>query len=268
MILEGIVTSLGSQGELNVAPMGPIVDEAFSKLVLRPFRTSRTYENLKRRPYGVFHVVDDVLLLARAAIGDLPDPPEHFAAHKVPGRVLASACRWYEFEVDSCDDREERTRIEAHVVHSGRLRDVFGFNRAKHAVLEAAILATRLHLVPRAQIAADFERLRILVDKTAGPQEREAFKRLERFVESSGGSVPDEIMITTGARLHFGLFAHGQPGGLLEKGTGSEQHGEISPKTARCGVPVPLFQQAARLREFGGIGAMIERPGFVIRAVR
>jgi beta-RFAP synthase len=234
MILEGIVTSLGSQGELNVAPMGPVVDEAFSKLVLRPFRTSRTYENLKRRPYGVFHVVDDVLLLARAAIGDLPDLPEHFAAHMVPGRVLASACRWYEFEVDSCDDREERTRIEARVVHSGRLRDFFGFNRAKHAVLEAAILATRLHLAPRAQIAAEFERLRTPVDKTAGPQEREAFERLVRFVESSGGNVPEEIVVTTGARLHFGLFAHGQAG----------------------------------YREFGGIGAMIDRPGFVIRAVR
>jgi len=62
MILEGIVTSLDQHGKLNVAPMGPIVDETFDTLVLRPFRTSRTYENLTARPYGVFHVVDDVLL--------------------------------------------------------------------------------------------------------------------------------------------------------------------------------------------------------------
>ena len=185
MILEGIVTSLDRQDVLNVAPMGPIVDEPLTRLVLRPFRSSRTYENLKQRPCGVFHVVDDVLLLARAAIGEVRVPPETFPAKKVPGRVLASACRWHEFEVDSCDDREERTRIEARVVHTGRLRDFFGFNRAKHAVLEAAILATRVHLLPRAHITAEFERLSVIVDKTAGPKEREAFEQLTRYVESA-----------------------------------------------------------------------------------
>ena len=56
MILEGIVTSLDNAGELNVAPMGPIVDEAMSTILLRPFQTSRTYRNLKEHPQGVLHV--------------------------------------------------------------------------------------------------------------------------------------------------------------------------------------------------------------------
>ncbi|HLJ09912.1 MAG TPA: DUF447 domain-containing protein, partial [Planctomycetaceae bacterium] len=99
MILEGIVTTLDRQGELNVAPMGPLVDEAFATLELRPYQTSRTYHNLKAHPQGVFHVVDDVLLLAQAAIGELTEVPESFAARKIAGRVLASACRWYEFEI-------------------------------------------------------------------------------------------------------------------------------------------------------------------------
>jgi hypothetical protein len=184
MILEGIVTSLDQDDELNVAPMGPIVDEAFATLVLRPFRTSRTYQNLKARPYGVFHVVDDVLLLARAAIGELSVVPESFAAERIAGRVLASACRWYEFEIDACDDSRERTEMRARVVHCGRLRDFWGFNRAKHAVLEAAILATRLHLVPAGKAAEEFERLRTIVEKTAGPREREAFELLERHARS------------------------------------------------------------------------------------
>jgi hypothetical protein len=182
MILEGIVTSLSKNDELNVAPMGPIVDETFATLVLRPFRTSQTYQNLKARPYGVFHVVDDVLLVARAAIGDLPEIPANFSAERVAGRVLSSACRWYEFEVASCDDSHERTQMQARVVHAGRLRDFFGFNRAKHAVLEGAILATRLHLVSPAEVRSELERLRIIVEKTAGPQEQEAFALLERYV--------------------------------------------------------------------------------------
>lgn len=185
MILEGIVTSLAAAGELNVAPMGPIVDETMSRLVLRPFRTSRTFQNLKARPCGVFHVTDDVLLLSQAAIGQLPQIPEHFPAEKVAGAVLAGACRWYEFEVERCDESQERSRIEARVVHCGRLRDFFGFNRAKHAVLEAAILATRIHLLPAREIAGEFDRLRAVVDKTAGPHEHEAFELLESYVRSA-----------------------------------------------------------------------------------
>jgi hypothetical protein len=189
MILEGIVTSLSQHDALNVAPMGPIVDETFATLVLRPFRTSQTNHNLKVRPYGVFHVVDDVLLLARAAIGELAEVPPTFPAERVAGRVLSAACRWYEFEITSCDDSRERTEMEAQVVHCGRLRDFFGFNRAKHAVLEGAILATRLHLVSPAEVRGEFERLRTIVEKTAGPQEREAFALLERHVRLPGSTV-------------------------------------------------------------------------------
>lgn len=186
MILEGIVTSLDENDELNVAPMGPIVDDAFTMLTLRPFRTSRTYQNLKVRPQGVFHVVDDVLILAQAAIGELFSVPATLPATQIAGRVLADACRWYEFEIDECDDSQERTRMLARVVHCGRIRDFFGFNRAKHAVLEGAILATRLHLIPNGEILNEFERLRVIVHKTAGPREREAFELLERYVRQAG----------------------------------------------------------------------------------
>src|SRR5215813_9315826 len=119
MILEGIVTSLDAHDAVNVAPMGPIVNDTWQTLLLRPFRTSQTYQNLKARPFGVFHVIDDVLLLARAAIGELHEMPPAFTAERVPGRVLSGACRWYEFEIDSCDDSGERTALKARVVHSG-----------------------------------------------------------------------------------------------------------------------------------------------------
>lgn len=182
MILEGIATTVDCHKALNVAPMGPIVDESLTRLRLRPFRTSQTYRNLKSHPFGVFHVVDDVLLLARAAIDQFQAVPETFPAEKIRGCVLADACRWYEFEVDSLDDSRERIEIEARVVHTGRLRDFFGFNRAKHAVLEAAILATRVHLLSRDDILAEFARLQVPVDKTAGPREREAFALLHQYV--------------------------------------------------------------------------------------
>jgi hypothetical protein len=195
MILEGIVTSVDTQGSWNVAPMGPIVDDSLTHLILRPFQTSQTYQNLTQNPCGVFHVVDDVLLLARAAIGALPEFPEHFPAVKINGKVLSATCRWYEFEIDECDDSQPRVTMQARVVHCGRLRDFFGFNRAKHAVLEASILATRTHLLPAEELASEFERLRPIVQKTAGPQEQAAFELLDHYIRSQSKVLTDDGML-------------------------------------------------------------------------
>jgi hypothetical protein len=103
-------------------------------------------------------------------------------ATRVRGWVIAGACRYFEFRIVSLDDSEPRVRLDAEVVHHGRLRDFFGFNRAKHAVLEAAILATRTHLLPLAEVEAEYKKLGVLVAKTGGPQEREAFDLLSQHV--------------------------------------------------------------------------------------
>jgi hypothetical protein len=185
VILEGIVTTLNEDGAPNVSPMGPIVDPAMTRLVLRPYQTSTTYRNLKRTGQGVFHVTDDVELLARAAIGLLDPLPELIRIKSVEGVILADACRWYAFRVRKLDDSRERTTIDCEVVNQGRLRDFFGFNRAKHAVVEAAILATRVSLLPAAEIRAEMARLAVPVEKTAGPRERAAFSLLRDYIEQS-----------------------------------------------------------------------------------
>jgi hypothetical protein len=185
MILEGIVTTLNADGSANISPMGPRVDERFETLLLRPYQTSTTYANLKRIGEGVFHVVDDVLLLTQAAIDRLDPPPALVQCNALAGVILADACRWYAFRVRSIDDRQPRTEIVADVVDHGRQRDFFGFNRAKHAVVEAAILATRIALLPRAEIEAEFGRLAIMVEKTGGPREHRAFEMLRNYVRTA-----------------------------------------------------------------------------------
>ena len=180
MILEGLVTTLDADGSPHLAPMGPRVVDEFRRFVLRPFPTSNTYKNLRRHPEGVLHVTDDALLLAKAAIGAIDVFPIVHPAERVRGVVLADCCRFYEFAVTAIDDSTERVTLQAEVVHSGRVRDFFGFNRAKHAVVEAAILATRLHILPLQDVAAEFGRLRVIVDKTGGPSEHAAMELLER----------------------------------------------------------------------------------------
>lgn len=189
MILEGVVTTLGAGGAANVAPMGPRLFppyalEVGSAFELRPFVTSRTAGNLRDNPEGVLHVTDDVLLLAKAAIGDVPLPAS-IPATAVRGVVLAEACRAYEFAVVQADTSAERWTLRAEVRAVHRLRDFFGLNRAMHAVVEAAILATRTALLPAERVLPEFERLAVLVEKTGAEREREAFALLRRHVEAA-----------------------------------------------------------------------------------
>jgi hypothetical protein len=118
-------------------------------------------------------------LLANAAIGAVDVFPPVRAATRIRGYVLVDSCRHFEFVVKSMDTTSERVSIEAEVVHTGKTRDFFGFNRAKHAVVEAAILATRLHILPLAEVAAEFKKLRVIVGKTGGPAEHTAMDLLE-----------------------------------------------------------------------------------------
>jgi hypothetical protein len=182
MILEGLVTTTDADGGMHLAPMGPRVEPDWSGFLLRPFPTSQTCRNLKVRGDGVLHVTDDVFLLAQAAVGKAPRQPSR-PAERVNGFVLTGACRFYEFVVRSMDESQERVQIRAEVVQRGTLREFFGLNRAKHAVVEAAILATRLHLIPVDEVRSEYRKLRVLVDKTGGPTEHEAFEFLTDHVE-------------------------------------------------------------------------------------
>jgi hypothetical protein len=187
-ILEGIVTTLDADQQLHIAPMGPALDSQMERLVLRPFKTAQTYRNLKAHPEGVFHVTDDVLLLARAALGKLDQFPPLMPASHVRGSIIGDACRFYEFRIRSVDDSDDRSRMEAEVVHFGRLRDFVGFNRAKHAVVEAAILAARTDFLPLADIQKEFQKLRVIVLKTGGDQEKAAFAFLEEHLARTAQS--------------------------------------------------------------------------------
>lgn len=193
MILEGLVTTINADGTGHVAAMGPHVPGPdFARFTLKPFRTSQTFRNLEQHGEGVLHVTDDVLLMARAALGDVRTLPPYFDAITVQGFVLSEACRFFEFRVRSIDSSNDRAVMVCEVYYSGKLRDFFGFNRARHAVLEATIAATRFHLLPAAEIDAEFARAATLVEKCGGQPERDALAFLieQRRLFREGGNAP------------------------------------------------------------------------------
>jgi uncharacterized protein len=180
MIIESIVTSMDPTGNINFAPMG--VEWGEETIVLKPFLETATFRNVSATRAAVVNLTDDAMLFAQGAISSpqFPSTP----AIVVRGVVLEAACSWRELEVISIDDTPPRSRIETRVAHRGVRREFIGFNRARNAVLEAAILATRTHLIPAEEIRQEYARLQVVVDKTAGPREREAMAFLTEYVRS------------------------------------------------------------------------------------
>ena len=184
MIIESIVTTVALDGAVNCAPMGVEWDGTDdTSIVLKPFLETATYRNVVATRAAVVNITDDIRVFARAAISS-PEYPT-VPAVKVRGAVLADCCAWRELEVTSIDSTPPRSRVDTITMHRGSRREFIGFNRARGAVLEMAIYATRLHLQPRDFIERELARLQVIVDKTAGPRELEAMALLADFIHSA-----------------------------------------------------------------------------------
>lgn len=180
LLLECVVTSTNEDGTTNIAPMGPIVDWPMTRALLRPFQTSQTFGNLVRERSCILHITDDVELIARAALGQIERQPKMEAI--AGGQILVDACRWYALEVEEIDSSQPRSEIRCRVTAEGRLREFIGFNRAMHAVLEATILATRLHLLSPAEVKKQLQSLYPQVEKTGGSREHRAWQIVVDYV--------------------------------------------------------------------------------------
>jgi hypothetical protein len=179
MIRECIVTTLSDEGKLHIAPLGLIEDG--EGWVIAPFRPSTTLDNLRATPFAVASFTDDVLVFAGCLTGnkDWPTVP----AEHIPGGYLANALAHLELAVEHMEEDELRPRFHCRIVHEANHAPFKGFNRAQAAVIETAILATRLKMFPREKIETELAYHQIAVEKTAGPREHEAWRILVEKIE-------------------------------------------------------------------------------------
>ena len=182
-LIETVVTTTGSDGVVNCAAMGVRWGE--EELVFWPFETTRTLANLRFRGEAVVHLTDDVLLFVQAALGH-PSPVMR-AASRITGSVILDANAWREVvvaEITASSDGRPRSRVRARIVAAGTgPREPLGLCRARHAAVEASIVASRLRWLGGERVLAELARLQELVDKTAGPREREAMSYVRRYVD-------------------------------------------------------------------------------------
>jgi uncharacterized protein len=171
MIQETIVTTQNSEGIVHIAPMGiHIVDDSF---IILPFRPSTTLNNFLETQVGIINYCDDVRVFAGCLTGrkDWPLKP----AQKISGKVLKCALAHSEVTIESIEEDETRPKLICKTLHTENHAPFKGFNRAQFAVLEAAILISRLDMLSLQKIESEINYLRIGLEKTSGERELEAW---------------------------------------------------------------------------------------------
>ncbi|ABE49848.1 MULTISPECIES: DUF447 domain-containing protein [Methylobacillus] len=180
MIYESILTSLSCKGEAHIAPFG--VREHNGLVLIAPFRPSVTLDNLLSTRQAVLNFTDDVRPFAGGVTGRHDWPLTN--ACKINGVVLASALTHQELELVEVKDDQTRPELYCRIVHEEIHAAFRGFNRAQAAVIELAVLVSRLHMLPIEKIETEINYLRIAVEKTAGERELEAWQWLIDKVEN------------------------------------------------------------------------------------
>ena len=186
-IRESIVTTRNEDGSAHVAPLGVIVEEPY--LVIAPFHPSTTLDNLRRHGVACVNYTTDVRIFAGCVSRRRRDWPV-VPAERVEGWRLEGALAHSEVAVAEVVEDELRPRFRCRTVVEVAHAPFLGFNRAQAAVLEAAILASRLKMLPAAKVEAELRYLKIAIDKTAGPAEREGWDWLMAMVAAAGMEPP------------------------------------------------------------------------------
>jgi hypothetical protein len=181
-IFETVVSTVSPDGRPHLAPLG--VRYRGDEVVLMPFKPSTTLDNVLATGCAVLNVVVDTRVFAGCVTGrrDWPTRP----AQHIPGVRLACALSHLELRLRAQQDDPQRPVLHMERVHAAHHADFMGFNRAQAAVVEGAVLVSRLHLLPREKVDSEMRYLQIAVDKTAGAEEHEAWGWLCEAVARHG----------------------------------------------------------------------------------
>jgi hypothetical protein len=183
-IFETIVTVRGHEGRTQVTPLG--VRREGDWVVLAPFKPSLTLDLMLQSRAAVINCTDDVRVFAGCIVGrrDWPLVP----ATRIDGVRLAASLAHEEIELAEFIDDVQRPQLRCHSVHRETHAPFRGFNRAQAAVIEAAVLVSRLSILPTGKLEAELEYLKIAIDKTAGEAELEAWSWLMEAIAAHRGA--------------------------------------------------------------------------------
>ena len=191
MIFETVVSTLSPEGEVHLAPMGVRYEGegAEAVVVLMPFKPSKTLDNILATRCAVLNLTDDVRVFAGCVTGRREWPT--LALEGFDGRRLQDALAHVELTLTGDQDDTLRPTLHMRRGREGVHRAFPGFNRAQAAVIEGAVLVSRLGMLPREKVETEMDYLQIAIDKTAGPLEQEAWDWLYAAVQDFYARKPE-----------------------------------------------------------------------------
>jgi hypothetical protein len=138
-----------------------------------PFKPSTTLSNILDTQCAVLNLTTNVRVFAGCVTGrkDWPLVP----ATRVTGVRLTDTLAHLELQLGEVRDDPQRPVLTLLTALERQHGPFIGFNRAQAAVIEGAVLVSRLHMLSREKIETEMAYLQIAIDKTAGPQEHEAW---------------------------------------------------------------------------------------------
>jgi uncharacterized protein len=175
MIHETIITTADREGRPHIAPMGVRFEHDFA--LLAPFRPSTTLDNVLATKSAVVNFTTDVRVFAGCVTGIAREWPT-VVATTVPSVRLMNTLAHTELRLTEVTDDDTRPTLRMECVHRETHAPFGGFNRAQAAVVEGAILVSRLFMLPAEKVDSEIAYLQIAIDKTAGDAEREAWQWL------------------------------------------------------------------------------------------
>ena len=188
MIYETIITSVDVMGVPHVAPFGISMEDGL--VVISPYKPSSTMANILASNHDVMNLTDDVRIFAAALTGR--SAWDLVAADKVVGVRLAACLAHKELKLVKVIDHPLRPQLFLQVLHEEQHQAFQGFNRAQAAVIELAVLVSRLTRLPMDKIEQEIGYLNIAVEKTAGPRELEAWSWLMEAVTNHRAMLNNE----------------------------------------------------------------------------
>ena len=195
MIVETVLSSISQDGKVNFAPIGVHIPDTTSHLSeikeieIRLYSGSVTFSNLKTMAEGVINFTDDISIFVDTALFSkaLPTAPSYMVR---PPRMAEAKTVW-EFSVTSFNDSTEPARVVGKVLYFEDLTAGFtGFCRARGAILEATIVATRIQWTPVNKIEESWHLWQEVVVKTGGVREQQAFQKVSDYFVQQGISIP------------------------------------------------------------------------------
>ena len=188
MIYETIVSTINDQGDAHVTPFGIRMQDGL--VVISPYKPSTTLQNILTSGQAVLNLTDDVRVFAGALVGR--QDWSLLPAEKVAGFRLADTLAHKELKLLKVEDDLVRPQLFLEIVHEAQHASFQGFNRAQAAVIELAVLVSRLKRLPMEKIQQEMDYLRIAIEKTAGERELEAWSWLEEAVVNHQADLNNE----------------------------------------------------------------------------